>query len=260
MGRMGYPEGPLSTRAVIKHGVYSVIPPDGTVVNVIPGFEGFTSTILATPKLGASFVMIVSTVAPGAKTTMPWGGDGIETFVYFMEGKGELTVKIGGETKTFSQGGYAFCPADKGLELCNNSKETFRVILYKQRYIPVKGVAMPKPLFGNINDVKEMPYANMDNVFLQDFLPINDIAFDFNFHILSFEPGGCHPFVETHVQEHGAYITSGEGIYTLGQDRVHVKKDDFVFFGAFTEQAVYATGRERLSYVYSKDFNRDVEL
>ena len=26
-------------------------------------------------------------------------------------------------------------------------------------------------------------------------------------------PGGCHPFVETHVQEHGAYILEGEGCY-----------------------------------------------
>ena len=35
---------------------------------------------------------------------------------------------------------------------------------------------------------------------------------------------------------------------------------DFLFMGAFTEQATYATGRGRFSYVYSKDFNRDVEL
>lgn len=260
MGRVGYPTEPLSTRAVVKHGVYAVIPPEGRVINVIPGFEGFESTILASPKLGASFVMIVSEVKPGAKTTTPWGGDGIETFVYFMDGEGELTVKIGDKKEVLKQGGYAFCPADKGLELFNESGKTFRVILYKQRYIPLKGVAMPTPVFGNINDVAEVTYAEMDNVFLKDFLPTNDIAFDFNFHILSFEPGACHPFIETHVQEHGAYVTEGEGIYTLGPDRIHVKKEDFLFMGAFTEQATYATGRGRFSYVYSKDFNRDVEL
>ena len=260
MGRIGYPTEPLSTRAVIKHGVYSVIPPEGRVINTLPGFEGFASTILASPKLGASFVMIVSEVAPGAKTTMPWGGDGIETFVYFMDGEGELTVKIEDGTEKLQQGGFAFCPADKGLELFNTSGGIFRVILYKQRYIPVKGVPLPSPVIGNINNAKEMNYAEMDNVFLKDFLPVNDIAFDFNFHILSFDPGACHPFIETHVQEHGAYDTSGEGIYTLGPDRVHVKKDDFIFMGAYTEQATYATGRERFSYVYSKDFNRDVEL
>lgn len=260
MARTGYPDGPLSTRAKVKHGAYAVIPEESTVINVIPGFQGFSSTILASPKIGASFVMMVSTVAPGAKTTAPWGGDGIETFVYFMEGRGELTVTIGDTAKKLNQGGYAFCPADRGLELANTSGETYRILLYKQRYIPVKGVALPEPVFGDINDVEEMPYAGMENVFLQDFLPIDDIAFDFNFHILSFEPGGCHPFVEVHVQEHGAYITSGEGIYTIGQDTIPVRKGDFIFFGAFTEQGVHATGRERLSYVYSKDFNRDVEL
>ena len=133
MGKVGYPTEPLSTRAVIKHGVYSVIPPEGRVINTIPGFEGFESTILASPKLGASFVMIISTVIPGAKTTIPWGGDGIETFVYFMDGEGELTVKIDEKIEKLPQGGFAFCPADKGLELFNESTGRFRVLLYKQR-------------------------------------------------------------------------------------------------------------------------------
>jgi len=45
----------------------------------------------------------------------------------------------------------------------------------------------------------------MDNVFLRDLLP-NDLEFDMNMHTLKFMPDGCHPFVETHVQEHGAYL------------------------------------------------------
>ena len=46
---MGYPKGLLSSRAVIKNGVYSVIPPEGRVFNVIPGFEGFKTSIIASP-------------------------------------------------------------------------------------------------------------------------------------------------------------------------------------------------------------------
>lgn len=99
----------------------------------------------------------------------------------------------------------------------------------------------------------------MANVFIQDLLP-TDLGFDMNFHILSFEPAGCHPFIETHVQEHGAYMLSGQGVYILGDDYVQVQKEDFVWFGPFVQQAVYATGRERLSYIYSKDFNRDAEI
>ena len=71
-----------------------------------------------------------------------------------MDGEGELTVKIDEKIEKLPQGGFAFCPADKGLELFNESTGRFRVLLYKQRYIPVKGVSLPAPVIGNINDVK----------------------------------------------------------------------------------------------------------
>ena len=257
---MAYPKGNLTTRAIVKPNIYTVIPPEGRVKNVIPYFEGFATTILASPKYGASFVFYVSTVEPGAKTTQTWCKEElIESFVYFMDGEGELTVKVGGEEKVLKQGGFVYSPAGVGMDICNKSKGTMRILLYKQRYTPLKGHEA-HTVWGNVNDIKENIYDGMANVFLQDLLPTTDLGFDMNFHILSFEPAGCHPFVETHVQEHGAYVLSGQGVYMLGEDYVQVQKEDFIWFGPFTQQAVYATGRERLSYIYSKDFNRDVEL
>ena len=94
---------------------------------------------------------------------------------------------------------------------------------------------------------------------MKNFLP-GDLAYDMNFHILSFEPGASHSFVETHVQEHGMYILEGEGVYLLDEDWRMIKKGDFVWFGPYCPQAAYATGRERFTYIYSKDCNRDVEI
>ncbi|MDR1874602.1 MAG: (S)-ureidoglycine aminohydrolase [Synergistaceae bacterium] len=260
---MGYPKGNLVSRAIVKPGIYSVIPPEGRVLNVLPHFEGFATTILASPKYGASFVFYVSGVTPGARTLRTWcREEGIESFVYFMDeetpGKGELTVRVGDEEKTLSQGGYAYAPAGVGMDLSNKSPAGMRVLLYKQRYVPVEGFE-PRTVWGNVNEIEERIYDNMENVFVQDLLPM-DPGFDMNFHILSFEPAGSHPFIETHVQEHGAYVLSGQGVYMLEEDYVQVQKEDFIWFGPFVKQAVYATGRERLSYIYSKDFNRDVEL
>ena len=256
---MGYPEGFLETRAVVKHGQYAVVPPEGRVINVVPGFEGFKLSILASPKMGAGFVWYVGEVEPGATTTKVFGGDGVETFVYFMDGEGELTVTVGGKDNVLKQGGYVFAPADLGMEMKNNSKGTMRIILYKQLYIPLEGHEA-KVVVGNANDVEEVIYDGMENVFLKDLLPTDDLGFDMNMHFLSFEPAGCHPFIETHVQEHGAYLVSGQGFYYLGQDWIQVQKEDFLWMGAFTEQGCYGTGRERLTYIYSKDCNRDVEL
>ena len=53
---MGYPSDLLSSRAVVKPGMYAIIPPEGRVFNVIPGIEGCRMTILCTPKMGAGFV------------------------------------------------------------------------------------------------------------------------------------------------------------------------------------------------------------
>ena len=257
---MGYPQGNLTSRAVIKPGIYTVIPPEGRVKNVIPNFEGCATTILASPKYGASFVFYISTVSPGGKSVKTWCKEPmIESLIYYMEGKGDLIVRVGGEEKVLKQGGYAYAPEGVGIDFESKAGGDVRILLYKQRYQPLEG-HKAHIVWGNTNDIKEQIYDGMENVFLQDLLPIDDLGFDMNFHILSFEPAGSHPFVETHVQEHGAYILSGQGVYMLGEDYVQVQKEDFIWFGPFAQQAVYATGRERLSYIYSKDFNRDVEI
>ena len=82
---MPYPEGFLESRAVIKPGIFTVIPPEGRVINSIPGFEGCKLTIIASPKHGASFVQYVGTVESGGKTTAPFvEAPGIETFLIWF--------------------------------------------------------------------------------------------------------------------------------------------------------------------------------
>lgn len=51
----GYRDDLLANRAIVKHGNYALLTPDGLVKNIIPGFENCDVTILSTPKLGASF-------------------------------------------------------------------------------------------------------------------------------------------------------------------------------------------------------------
>ena len=117
----------------------------------------------------------------------------------------------------------------------------------------------PYAVFGNINDVPFRDYDGMANVHVKDFLPLEE-AFDMNMHILSFDPGASHNIVETHVQEHGAYIYEGQGTYNLDNEWYLTKKEDFLWMGAFSLQAGYGIGREPFSYIYSKDCNRDVEI
>ena len=256
---MPYPKGFLESRAVIKPGIYTLIPPEGRVINSIPGFSGCRLTIIASPKHGASFVQYVGVVEPGGKTMTPFVDDpGVESFLFIMDGDGELQVSISDQTEKLKAGGYAFAPPEEGITFDNSSSAPVRILLYKQRFVPL-GDLNPWIIFGDINKIDENIYDGMENVFLRDLLP-NDLAFDMNMHTLKFMPDGCHPFIETHVQEHGAYVLGGQGMYLLGEDWLQVKQEDFIWFGPFTQQGTYATGREPFWYIYSKDMNRDAVI
>lgn len=248
----------FESRAVVKPGLYAVIPPEGRVFNVIPGFAQCRMTILCSPKIGAGFVQTIGTALPDGGTTRPYcAGTGEEVFLYLLDGEGAFEVTVGQRTERLVQGGYAYAPAGTGLTFRNVGPSDMRFLLHKQRFTPHPDPARrPHAVFGNVHALNERLCDGTERAFIRDLLP-TDEAFDLNMHILSFEPGARHGFVETHVQEHGAYIYEGEGLYMLDQDWIPVRTEDFLWMGAFCRQGCYATGATRLSYIYSKDCNRD---
>lgn len=255
----GYRKDLLINRSVIRHGNFALIEPDGLVKNVIPGFENCEVTILASPKLGASFVDYLVGIEPGGKNVQGFGGCGIEVFFYVFEGS--VKVWNGDETAELSDGGYIFSPEGKKLCFENIGDKKAKAFLYKRRYDRVEGFEA-HTVVNNINDVEWVKYEGMEDVLVKDFLPAQgDLGFDMNFHILLFKPGAYHGYIETHIQEHGAYIYSGEGVYNLDNNWIPVKKGDYLFMGAYSPQAAYGIGRdEDFAYIYSKDCNRDVRL
>lgn len=258
-GVTGYRKELLQTRSIIKKDNYAVIEPDGIVKNTIPGFKGCEITILASPKLGASFVDYLVAAEPGGGNKKGFGCAGEEIFFYVFEG----TVKVWNEKESaeVTDGGYIFCPEGTRLYFENIGDKKARCFLYKRLYDRIKGFEA-YTVIGNINDVDWMDYEGMNDVLVKDFLPAAvDPGFDMNFHILAFKPGACHGYIETHVQEHGAYIYSGEGMYILDNDWIPVKKGDYLFMSAYCPQASYAVGRgDMFAYIYSKDCNRDIRL
>lgn len=253
---LGYPKGVLGSRSIIKKYNYALIEPGGRVKNVVPGFESCEMTILGSPKLGAGFVDYIIKMNPGGSNLKGFGGDGIETFVYCIEGK--VKASAGDSRFELTAGGYLYCPPEMKMYLENTGPEACRLFLYKQRYVPLDSLK-PWVVCGDVNAIEFRDYEDMTNVHIKDLLP-TDLAFDMNMHILSFDPGGCHPMVETHYQEHGAYVLTGEGVYNLDNEWVPVQKEDYLYMSAYSPQAAYGAGREPFSYIYSKDCNRDAEL
>lgn len=255
----GYRKDTLKSRAVIKKNNYALIPHEGLVNNVIPGFENTEMSILSSPRIGANFVDYIVTLLPDGKNTQGFGGDGVQTFAYVVEGK--VSFSDGKKDFSLEKGGYIYVPPSQKMTFTNNNDgETSEIFLYKKRYQPLEG-HKPYTVTGNVNELEKIDYEGMEDVKLQNLLPADDLAFDMNFHILSFEPGASHGYIETHFQEHGAYLLSGKGMYNLDNEWMPVEKGDYIFMSAYVQQAAYAVGRnEPLSYVYSKDSNRDPEI
>lgn len=246
----------FSPRAVVRPGLWAVIQEDGLINNVVPGIEKCRVSIVASPKMGAGFVEYIVTTEEGGYTSRPFAGEeGIESFLYVLKGKLKVTVE--GTAKLLSETDYVFAPAGKGI-LFSAEEEPCKFLLYKQRFVPFED-KKPWTVWGTGKDLIYRELAGLSNVHMTDLLP-TDIAFDMNFHILEFEPGARHPFVETHVQEHGAYITSGQGMYYMDDRWMGIKEGDFMWFGPYVPQGAYGVGTEKFSYVYSKDCNRDVTL
>jgi (S)-ureidoglycine aminohydrolase len=257
-GQTGYREDLLATRSIVKKENYVVIEPDGIVKNAIPGYENCDVTILGSPELGASFADYLITAHEGGENS-GFGGEGLESFLYILEG--EVTVRNADKEAVLTEGGYLYSPAGNLISFVNTGKGDAKIFAYKRRYEALEGYSAHTVL-GNAKDLPWIPYEGMENCHIKDFLPAaGDFGFDMNFHILKFHPGASHGYIETHVQEHGALVLTGKAMYRLDEDWVPIKKGDYIFMDAYCPQACYGVGRdEELTYIYSKDCNRDVKL
>lgn len=252
---VGYLDGVLTSRAVVKKNNYAILPYDGLVNNVVPGFENTRISILGSPRIGASFSDFIAEFLEDGKNELGFGGAGIETFVYVISGK--LYVSDSNETHELTEGGYAFFPVNEKMYFENGQTETTEAFLYQRKYEPLEGHKAYK-VVGNRADHTPIHYEGMEDVLLWNLLPTDDLGFDMNMHILSFAPAASHGYIETHYQEHGAYLLSGKGMYNLDNNWYPVEKGDYIFMAAYTPQAAYSTDRkEPLAYVYSKDANRN---
>lgn len=252
----GYRHNILENRSVIKKDMFAIIEPDGLVKNNIYGYENCDISILSSPKLGASFVDYIITVKKDGKNMEGIGNQGEEVFLFVISG--QLEVYNSDERMQLISGGYFFSPEGNKLYFENKSINEAKLLLYKRKYVKLKDFS-PKTVYGNINDIPYRSFEEMENVFIKDLLP-SDFAYDFNFHILCFKSGASHGYLETHIQEHGAYILSGKGMYNLDNDWYMVKKGDYIFMASYCLQGGYGVGQEDFIYIYSKDCNRDVEI
>ena len=82
----------------------------------------------------------------------------------------------------------------------------------------------------------------------------DSLQFDFNVHLMDFEPGEFLVTKEIHHNQHGLLMLQGQGIYRLSNDVwLPVVAGDAIYMGPYVTQWFGSLGRDRSRYLIFKD-------
>ncbi|MCK0151840.1 bifunctional allantoicase/(S)-ureidoglycine aminohydrolase [Marivita sp. S6314] len=253
----------LTDRAIFTD-AYAVIP-KGTMRDIVTSFLPFWEKtrlwVIARPLTGfaETFSQYIMEVSPGGGSDTPEMDPEAEGVLFVVEGNATLT--IAGTVHNMSEGGYAYIPPGSDWSLHNTSETMLRFHWIRKAYEAVPGLPAPDPIVTNEQDITPTEMPDTDGKWATTrFVDPTDLRHDMHVTIVTFEPGGVIPFLETHVMEHGLYVLEGKAVYNLNNDWVEVEAGDYMWLRAFCPQACYAGGPGRFRYLLYKDVNRHMAL
>ena len=253
----------LTDRAVFTE-AYAVIP-KGVMRDIVTSYLPFwTNTrlwVLSRPLSGfaETFSQYIMEVGSSGGSERPETDPRAEAVLFVVDGEFRLT--IAGESHRMQSGGYAFIPPGTEWSLRNESGAPTRFHWIRKAYERVDGIPLPEPIVTNEREVKPAPMPETDGRWATTrFVDPSDMRHDMHVTIVTFEPGGTIPFMETHVMEHGLYVLEGKAVYRLNNDWVEVEAGDYMWLRAFCPQACYAGGPGKFRYLLYKDVNRHMKL
>jgi len=242
--------------AFIPRGVMSDI-----VTSQLPFWQHTRLWVLSRPMSGFSetFSHYIMEVGPQGGSERPESDPAAQSALFVLEGHLQLTVE--GTQHDLVPGSFAYIPAGAKWQIKNSHTAAARFNWIRKIWQPLEG--LEKPPFMSVNERDITPTAMPDTGgrwATTRFVDVNDMRHDMHITVVTFQPGGIIPFMETHVMEHGLYVLQGKGVYKLNEDWVEVEPGDYMWLRAFCPQACYAGGDEPFSYLLYKDMNRHADL
>lgn len=253
----------LSDHAVFTES-YAVIPArslSDITTSYLPHWDATRLWVLARPMTGfaESFSHYIVEVAPNGGSDRPDADPNAQSVIYVVDGA--LTLWIDGDEHALTSGGYAYLPPDADWALSNASKATATFHWIRKAYARVDGIDTPPAFVSSADAATTIEMPDTDGAWATTrFVDPSDIRHDMHVNIVTFQPGGVIPFMETHVMEHGLYVLEGKAAYKLNRDWVEVAEGDYMWLRAFCPQACYASGPGPFRYLLYKDVNRHMPL
>ncbi len=253
----------LDERAVFTD-AYAVLPGStmtDIVASALPHWHKTRLWVIARPLSGfaETFSHYIMDVAPGGRSTRP-DDDASAEHVLFVVG-GEPAITIHGKRHALTEGSYVYLPPATDWSVANDGIATAQFHWIRKRYEDVDGVDAPDVFITSDAATQPLAMPDTDGKWATTrFVDPTDLSHDMHVNIVTFQPGGVIPFLETHVMEHGLYVLQGEASYRLNKDWVDVVAGDYMWLRAFCPQACKATGTGPFRYLLYKDVNRHAKL
>lgn len=107
----------------------------------------------------------------------------------------------------------------------------------------------------------EQPILPVDaEVFLLRKLLPQTVDYDFNVHVMDFQPGQFLNVKEVHYNQHGLLLVQGQGIYRLADSWYPVQSGDAIWMAPYVVQWYAALGSTPSRYILFKDTTQDPGL
>lgn len=248
-----HPLGQTRTTVTANH---AVIATDSYVTSPMFGWSNVEGVMLISPAMasasaasstrGPGFAMYLASITPQSQSAPI--DDDIQRCLYVLEGE----ISIDGHS--LAPESFAYLPPGDTFTLtCDVSA---RLLVFEKRYVDLDGVQPPGRIVGQLSDQSADPFMGDPSARLAKLLP-DTAAFDMAVNVFTFDPGTPLPLVETHIMEHGLYMSAGAGVYRLDDCWYPVKKSDSIWMAAYCPQWFVAMGKQPAQYVYYKDVNRN---
>ncbi|XP_042009848.1 (S)-ureidoglycine aminohydrolase-like [Salvia splendens] len=239
---------PGFTRSVYKSD-HALITPESHVFGPLPEWSNTLGAYLITPSMGSHFAMYLVKMQEFSKSALPLKD--VERFVFVLHGVVTLTDASGAK-HNLEVDSYAYLPPNLKHSLDSSAAATLVVLERRYNYLEnhaseqIIGSTSEQPLLETPGEVFQ----------LRKLLPTS-LAYDFNIHIMDFQPGEFLNVKEVHYNQHGLLLLEGQGIYRLGDSWYPVQAGDTIWMAPFVPQWYAALGKSKTRYLLYKDVNRN---
>lgn len=238
---------PGFTRSVYERN-YALITPESQVFSALPDWINTSGAYLITPAMGSHFVMYLAHMEENATSALPQ--QDIERFLFVIEG--EVVLSTGADVVKLPVDTFAYVPPNFKHSVKSDISAT--LVVFERRYKRSRN-EVPQFITGSTD--KQPLLETPGEVFaLRKLLPTTS-TYDFNIHIMDFQPGEYLNVKEVHYNQHGLLLLEGQGVYRLGNDWHPVQAGDAIWMAPFVPQWYAALGKTRSRYLLYKDVNRN---